>query len=122
MLIHADYIACHNQAYVNQYDLLKGLRKGGTFLLNCQWKPEELEEKLPASMKKYIADNDINFYIINATDIACRNRPWKQDKHDMQAAFFKLSNVIPVDDAVKYLKEAIRKILWKKGDEIVKNE
>ena len=70
LVTHADYIACHNQTYVNQYNLLKGLRKGGTFLLNCQWKPEELDEKLPASMKKYIADNDINFYIINATDIA----------------------------------------------------
>jgi pyruvate-ferredoxin/flavodoxin oxidoreductase len=117
---HADYIACHNQAYANQYDLLKGLRKGGTFLLNCQWKPEELEGKLPASMKKYIADNDINFYIINATDIAYEIGLGNRINMICQAAFFKLSNVIPVEDAVKYLKKAIEKSYGNKGADIVR--
>ncbi|MHB1347490.1 MAG: pyruvate:ferredoxin (flavodoxin) oxidoreductase, partial [Candidatus Humimicrobiaceae bacterium] len=117
---HADYIACHNQAYVNQYDLLKGLRKGGTFLLNCQWKPEDLEEKLPASMKKYIADNDINFYIINATDIAFEIGLGNRINMICQAAFFKLSKVIPVDDSVKYLKKAIEKTYGNKGADIVR--
>ena len=115
---HADYIACHNQAYVTQYDLLKGLRKGGTFLLSCQWKPEELEEKLPASMKKYIADNDINFYIINATDIAFEIGLGNRINMICQAAFFKLSNVIPLDDAIKYLKKAIEKTYGNKGADI----
>ena len=117
---HADYIACHNQAYVNQYDLMKGLRKGGTFLLNCQWKPEELDEKLPASMKKYIAENDINFYIINATDIAFGIGLGNRINMICQAAFFKLSNVISVDDAVKYLKKAIEKTYGNKGADIVR--
>ena len=117
---HADYIACHNQAYVNQYDLLKGLRKGGTFLLNCQWKPEELEDKLPASMKRYIADNDINFYIINATDIAAEIGLGNRINMICQSAFFKLANVIPVEDAVKYLKKAIEKTYGNKGADIVR--
>jgi pyruvate-ferredoxin/flavodoxin oxidoreductase len=120
LVTHADYIACHNQAYVNQYNLLKGLRKGGTFLLNCQWKPEELDEKLPASMKKYIADNDINFYIINATDIAVEIGLGNRINMICQAAFFKLANVIPVDDAVKYLKKAIEKSYGNKGADIVR--
>lgn len=117
---HADYIACHNQAYVNQYDLLKGLRKGGTFLLNCQWKPEELDKRLPASMKRYIAENNINFYTINATDIAVEIGLGNRINMICQAAFFKLANIIPVDDAVKYLKKAIEKSYGKKGAEIVK--
>ena len=73
----ADFIACHNQGYVYQYDLVKGLRKGGTFLLNCIWLLEELDEKLPASLKKYIADNDINFYTINATILRREWFRWK---------------------------------------------
>lgn len=117
---HADYIACHNQAYVNQYDLLKGLKKGGTFLLNCQWKPEELDEKLPALMKKYIADNDINFYIINATDIAVEIGLGNRINMICQAAFFKLANVIPVEEAITYLKKAIEKSYGNKGTDIVK--
>ncbi|MHB1253768.1 MAG: pyruvate:ferredoxin (flavodoxin) oxidoreductase, partial [Candidatus Humimicrobiaceae bacterium] len=120
LVSHADYIACHNQAYVNQYDLLKGLKKGGTFLLNCQWKPEELDEKLPASMKKYIADNDINFYIINATDIAAEIGLGNRINMICQAAFFKLANVIPVEEAITYLKKAIEKSYGNKGTDIVK--
>jgi pyruvate-ferredoxin/flavodoxin oxidoreductase len=120
LVSHADYIACHNQAYVNQYDLLKGLKKGGTFLLNCQWKPEELDERLPASMKKYIADNDINFYIINATDIAVGIGLGNRINMICQAAFFKLANVVPVEEAVSYLKKANEKSYGKKGADIVK--
>ncbi|HAX17711.1 MAG TPA: pyruvate:ferredoxin (flavodoxin) oxidoreductase [Actinobacteria bacterium] len=117
---HADYIACHNQAYVNQYDLLKGLRKGGTFLLNCQWSPDELESRLPANMKRYLAKNEIKFYTINATDIAVEIGLGNRINMICQAAFFKLANIIPIDDAVKYLKKAIEKTYGKKGADIVK--
>ncbi|MDD3520487.1 MAG: pyruvate:ferredoxin (flavodoxin) oxidoreductase [Actinomycetota bacterium] len=117
---HADYIACHNQAYVNQYDLLKGLKKGGTFLLNCQWSPEELENRLPGSMKRYLAKNEIKFYTVNATDIAVEIGLGNRINMICQAAFFKLANIIPIDDAVKYLKKAIEKTYGKKGADIVK--
>lgn len=119
LIDEADFIACHNQAYVNQYDLLSGLKKGGTFLLNCIWSPEELDAKLPASMKKYIAENNINFYIINATDIANEIGLGNRINMVMQSAFFKLAEVIPVDDAVEYLKKAIENTYGKKGQEIV---
>lgn len=115
----ADYIACHNQAYVGRLDLLKGLKKGGTFVLNCLWEPEELEEKLPADMKKYIAENEIDFYIINAVDIAREVRLGGRINMVMQAVFFNLAEIIPADEAIKYLKDEIKKLYGKKGDEIV---
>lgn len=117
---HADYIACHNQAYVNKYNLLKGLKKGGTFLLNCQWKPEDLDKKLPAQMKRYLAENNINFYIINATDIAIEIGLGNRINMICQSAFFKLANIIPVEDAINYLKKAIDKSYGKKSADIVK--
>ncbi|GAB6085691.1 pyruvate:ferredoxin (flavodoxin) oxidoreductase [Alkaliphilus crotonatoxidans] len=119
LIDEADFVACHNQAYVNQYDLLKGLKKGGTFLLNCIWSPEELSDKLPASMKKYIAQNNINFYTINATDIASEIGLGGRINMICQAAFFKLADVIPVEDAVKYLKKAIVDSYGKKGEKVV---
>ena len=119
LINEADFVACHNQSYVYQYDLVKGLRKGGTFVLNCQWKPEELDEKLPANIKKYIADNEIKFYTINATDIAVGIGLGNRINMIMQSAFFKLANVIPVEDAVKYLKAAVVKSYGKKGEAII---
>ncbi|SDK83734.1 pyruvate:ferredoxin (flavodoxin) oxidoreductase [Natronincola ferrireducens] len=119
LIDEADFIACHNQAYVNQYNVLKGLKKGGTFLLNCMWSPEELEEKLPASMKKYIAENDISFYTLNGTEIAREIGLGGRINMVMQAAFFKLAEVIPVDDAVSYLKDAIVHAYGSKGEKIV---
>ncbi|SKA92538.1 pyruvate-ferredoxin/flavodoxin oxidoreductase [Caloramator quimbayensis] len=116
----ADFIACHNQSYVDKYDILKGLKDGGTFVLNCKWSVDELDTKLPSSMKKYIAEHNINFYIINATDIAQEIGLGNRINMIMQAAFFKLANVIPIDDAVNYLKEAIVKSYGKKGETIVK--
>lgn len=115
----ADFVACHNQAYVNQYDLLKGLKKGGTFVLNCNWKGEELSQHLPASMKRYIAKNNINFYTIDATEIANEIGLGNRINMIMQSAFFKLANVIPVEDAVAYLKEAVEHSYGKKGEKIV---
>lgn len=119
LITSADFVACHNQAYVRQYDLLKGLKKGGTFLLNCQWSAEELNEKLPAGMKRYLSQNDIKFYTIDATDIAAEIGLGSRINMIMQAAFFKLAEVIPLDDAIKYIKEAIEKTYGAKGEKIV---
>ncbi|MDP3012345.1 MAG: pyruvate:ferredoxin (flavodoxin) oxidoreductase, partial [Candidatus Hydromicrobium sp.] len=119
LISDADFVACHNQAYIGQYDLLKGLKDGGIFLLNCQWSAQELEEKLPAGMKKYLSDHNIDFYIIDATDIAAEIGLGSRINMIMQSAFFKLAKVIPLDDAVKYMKEAIEKTYGQKGEKIV---
>jgi len=119
LIDEADYIACHNQSYVGKYDLLEGLKKGGTFVLNCQWSQDELDERLPADLKRKIANDEINFYIIDATDIAAEIGLGNRINMIMQAAFFKLANVIPLDDAVKYLKDSIVKSYGKKGQAIL---
>ena len=121
LLDEADYIACHKPAYLTQYDVLEGLKKGGTFLLNCVWTPEELDEHLPANVKKYIAENEIEFYTINAVDVAVKvGLGPNRINMVTQSAFFKLSNVIDFDKAVELIKNAIKKTYGKKGDEIVK--
>ena len=119
LLDEADYIACHNQSYVYKYDLLKGLRKGGTFVLNTIWDAEGLEQNLPAEMKQYIAKNDIQFYTLNAVKIGQEIGLGNRINMICQAAFFKLADIIPVEDAVKYLKESIVKAYGKKGEAIV---
>ncbi len=115
----ADFIACHKQSYVYNYDILAGLKDGGTFLLNCNWKVEELDKKLPASIKRYLARHNINFYIINAVDIAKEIGLGGRINMIMQSAFFKLTNIIPIEEAVKHLKEAIVKEYGHKGEKIV---
>ena len=119
LIDEADYIACHNQSYVYQYDLLKGLKKGGTFVLNCIWDAAGIEEHLPARMKQYIAKNDIKFYIVNATKIAGEIGLGNRINMIMQAAFFKLANIIPQEEAIGYLKQAVVKAYGKKGEKIV---
>lgn len=119
LIDEADFIACHKQAYVNQYQVLEGLKKNGTFLLNCTWKPEELAEKLPGTMKKYLAENNIDFYIIDAVDIAKKIGLGSRINMVMQAAFFKLADVIPLDEAVVLLKNAIAKTYGRKGEKVV---
>lgn len=119
LIDEADYVACHNQSYVYQYDLLKGLKKGGTFVLNCKWTAEEVEALLPASMKRYMAKKEIKFYTIDATSIAEEIGLGNRINMIMQSAFFKLAEVIDLDDAVKYLKDAIKKSYGSKGDKIV---
>ncbi|MBU5483138.1 pyruvate:ferredoxin (flavodoxin) oxidoreductase [Clostridium sp. MSJ-11] len=119
LVYNSDYIACHNRSFLYNYDLLKGLKKGGTFLLNCPWKEDELDEKLPASIKKYIADNNINFYTIDAVNIARNIGLGGRINMVMQAAFFKLSKVISIEDAVKYLKDSIETTYGRKGEKIV---
>ena len=119
LINHADFVACHNQAYLRQYDMLKDLKKGGTFLLNCLWTPEEIENHLPAKVKRDLARKDINFYIIDGWKIASEIGLGGRINMIMQAAFFKLSEVMPLDDAIKYLKEGIEKTYKKKGQKIV---
>ena len=119
LLDEADFISCSKPAYVNQYDLLAGLKDGGTFLLNCPWSEDELEQHLPATMKKYIAEHNINFNIIDASHIAANIGLGSRTNMIMQSAFFNLANVIPIDEAIKYLKDSIVKAYGHKGDDIV---
>ena len=119
LIDEADFIACHNQSYVNQYDVIEGLKKGGTFILNCKWDAKELDANLPADTKKYIAENNIQFYTINATKIGEDIGLGTRINMIMQSAFFKLTEVIPVEDATKYLKESIVKSYGNKGQKIL---
>ncbi len=119
LIDESDFASCSQQSYVGKYNVIAGLRKGGNFLLNTSWTAEELENNLPAEMKKYIADNKINFYTINATKVAEELGLGNRTNMIMQSAFFKLANVIPVDEAVKYLEDAIVKSYGKKGDKII---
>lgn len=115
----ADFIACHNQAYVFKYDVLEGLKKNAKFLLNTIWTKEELKEKLPANMKRYIAENNIEFYTINAVKIAQEIGLGGRINMIMQSAFFKIANIISVEEAIKYLKDAVVKSYGKKGEKVV---
>ena len=114
-----DFVACHVPAYINQYDVLKGLKKGGSFLLNSLWDEEETKKHLPNHMKKYLAENEINFYIINGTKIGQELGLGNRTNTIMQSAFFKITNVIPYELAVKEMKAAIVKSYGKKGETIV---
>ena len=114
-----DFVACHVQAYVNLYDVLKGLKKGGSFLLNTIWEEEEVKLRLPDSMKKYLAENEINFYIINGTKLAVDLGMGNRTNTIMQSAFFRITNVIPYELAQEQMKKAIVKSYGKKGEEIV---
>jgi len=120
LVTDADFIACHVPAYVDKYDILRGLKKGGTFLFNSIWDAEETKAKLPDRMKRYLAENQIRFYIINATKIAEDIGLPGRTNTIMQAAFFKVSGVIPYDLALKAMKDAIKKTYGKKGDDVVK--
>ncbi len=116
----ADYIACHKSSYVNQYDVLEGIKDGGVFVLNCQWSAEDMERKLPAAMKRTIAEKNLKFYTVDAVKIAGEVGLGNRINMVMQTAFFKLADVIPFDQAVSLLKDSIQKAYGKKGDHIVK--
>ena len=115
----ANFISCSKESYVNQYDLLAGLKKGGTFLLNTTWPEEELGTHLPAAMKRYLAENEIRFYTINAVKIAQEIGLGGRFNMIMQSAFFKLANIIPLDKAVEYLKDSIIKDYGNKGQKVI---
>ena len=119
LITKADFISCSQQSYVNQYNLLAGLKKNGTFLLNTTWSVDELSKHLPAYMKRYIAENEINFYTVNAVEIARELGLGGRFNMVMQSAFFKLADIIPIDEAIKYLKDAVVTSYGKKGQNIV---
>lgn len=119
LVYNADYVACHNKAFLYQYDLLKGLKNGGTFVLNCPWDMEDLEERIPASIKSYIANNNIKFYIIDAMKIASEVGLGNRINMAMQSVFFKLADVIPIEKSIPYLKDHIKKMYGRKGQDIV---
>ncbi len=114
-----DFVACHVPAYLTKYDMLRGLKKGGTFLLNSIWDAEETKNRIPDHFKKYMAENDIQFYIINGTKIAEEIGLGNRTNTIMQSAFFKISEVIPYDLAVEQMKKAIIKSFGHKGEDIV---
>ena len=116
----ADFVACHNASYVLRYDMLSDLKEGGTFLLNSIWSPDEMDRQLPAAMKNQIARKHIRFYTLDGLDVITKLGASKGVNTVMQAAFFKLANVIPYEDAERYMKEAIKKTYGKKGDAVVK--
>ncbi len=115
----ANFVACHNPSYVTKYDMVQDIVPGGTFLLNCIWSPEELDKQLPAKMKKYIAENNINFYTINGIKIAEEVGLPGRASTILQSAFFTIANIIPVDKAIELMKKAVVKKFSKKGEAIV---
>ncbi|MCH5347711.1 MAG: pyruvate:ferredoxin (flavodoxin) oxidoreductase, partial [Oscillospiraceae bacterium] len=115
----ADFVACHNQSYIDKYNMVQDIKPGGTFLLNCQWSKDEVENRLPGQVKRYLAENNIKFYIINGVDIAREIGLGNRTSTVLQSAFFKLAKIIPEADAIKYMKEKALASFGKKGDDIV---
>ena len=116
----ADFVACHNPSYILKgYKMVNDVKPGGVFLINCQWTPEELAEHLNAETKQYIAKNNIQLYTVNAIDLAVQVGMGKRTNTILQAAFFKLANVMPIEEAVQYMKDAATKSYSKKGQDIV---
>lgn len=120
LVTHADYVACHNQSYVNKYDLLESIKDGGTFVLNTNWNEEELEEKLPGRLKQKLAQKKVKFYTINAIGIAQEVGLSNRINMVMQGAFFKLTKVLPEEVYIKELKDVVKKMYGKKGEKVVK--
>jgi len=119
LVVTPDFVACHVPAYLEKYDMLKGLKDGGTFLLNSIWSEEETIEHLPNHMKKYMADHNIKFYIINATKLAQEIGLGNRTNTIMQSAFFKIADIIPYEKAVEEMRRFIVKSFGRKGEEIV---
>ncbi len=119
LLTHADFIACHNPAFLAQYDILEGIKEGGTFLLNSPWTLKGMEAKMPDHIKRTIAQKKLNFYNIDAVKIAGEVGLGGRINMVMQAAFFNIAEVIPSQQALKYIKDAIKKTYGKKGEKIV---
>lgn len=117
----ADFVACHNPSYVTKgYKMVRDVKPGGVFLINCQWTPEELNEHMPAEAKRYIANNSIQLYTINAIDKAIEIGLGKRTNTILQSAFFALAGVLPKEDAINYMKDAATRSFSKKGEAIVK--
>ena len=119
LIDQADFVACHNPAYVTHYNMVDDIKDGGVFLLNCHWDEKQLDKELPAAMKQTIAKKHIKFYTINALDIVNKIGARKGVNTVCQAAFFKLADIIPYEQAADYMKQMIKKAYGKKGDDVV---
>lgn len=119
LINNADYIGCHNHSYLAKYDVLDGVVNKGVFVLNTTWSPDQLEEKLPAKVKRKLAAADVQFYIINAAEIARKVGLGNRINMIMQTVFFKLADVLPLEESISYLKDAIVKSYGNKGEKIV---
>lgn len=120
LIKQADFVACHKASYMNKYNIVQDVKPGGFFLLNCPWNDEELDEHLPGAVKKYIAKNDVQFYTCDAVELASGiGLGATRINTVLQAAFFKLANIIPIDEAIGYMKEAIKNSYGSKGEKIV---
>jgi len=115
----ADFVACHNQSYISQYDIVDEIVEGGTFLLNCSWNQDELDTHIPASVRRMIAEKNIQFYIIDANKIAQDLGLGSHTNTVLQASFFSLMQVIPTEEALEMIKEATRKTYFTKGDDVI---
>ena len=115
----ADFVACHCPAYMEKYNIVQDIKPGGTFLLNCEWQPEDLDSHLSAEVKRYLARNKIKFYICDAIKLARDIGLGERTNMVLQAAFFKLANIIPIDDAVEYMKNAVQQTYGHKGEKVV---
>ncbi|MGI6551069.1 MAG: pyruvate:ferredoxin (flavodoxin) oxidoreductase [Syntrophomonadales bacterium] len=115
----ADFVACHNPSYLVKYDMVSDLKDNGTFLINCAYTPEELDNVMPAAMKRFIAQHNISVYTIDGVGIGAEIGLGNRINMVMQAAFFKLANIIPIEDAVKHMKKAVYDTYGKKGDKII---
>ena len=115
----ADFVACHNPSYIDKYDMVEDLKKGGSFLLNCSWDLDELNQRLPAKVKRFLAENDINFYTIDGIKIGKEIGLGGRINTILQAAFFNIAGIIPIEKAVEYMKDAATKSYSKKGEKVV---
>ncbi len=116
----ADFVACHNSSYIYKYNMVEDVKPGGFFLLNCVWNDKELDKHLPAKVKRYIANNDVNFYTCDAVSIAKSiGLGARRTNSVLQAAFFKLADIIPIEEAVGYMKDAVRESYGKAGEDVV---
>jgi pyruvate-ferredoxin/flavodoxin oxidoreductase len=121
LINRADFVACHNQSYITKYDMVSDIKPNGTFLLNCQWKTiEELDKHLPGQVKRYLAQNNINFYTIDGVDLGIKTGMGTRINTILQSAFFKLAEIIPFEDALQYMKDAAKNSYLKKGEDVVK--
>jgi pyruvate-ferredoxin/flavodoxin oxidoreductase len=120
LITEADFVACHNPSYINKYNMVQELKDGGTFLLNCGWDMEEIEKHLPGQVKRYMAEHNIKFYTIDGISIGKELGLGGRINTILQSAFFKLANIIPIDEAVKYMKDAATASYGKKGEAVVK--
>ncbi len=116
----ADFVACHCPAYIHKYNMVQDLKDGGTFLLNCSWPADEVADHLPGQVKAYMAKHNIKFYIIDGIRVGKEIGLGGRINTVLQAAFFKLSGIIPIDEAVQYMKDAATASYGRKGDDVVK--